>query len=87
MWEQTVIEDALGEDAAVVLPEGIRLVLLRVRVPRYQPDMLVAPAQKHGTTIDEIVTREPEDVACAHAVELAGVARCSMRSRETYGRR
>lgn len=73
VWEQAVIEDALGEDAAVVLPEAIRLVLLRVRVPRYQRDMLVALAQKHSTTIDEIVTRELEDVACAHAVELAGV--------------
>jgi hypothetical protein len=27
MWEQTVIEDALGDDAATVLPEAIRLVL------------------------------------------------------------
>jgi len=73
LWEQATIEDALGEDAAAVLPEAIRLVLLRVRVPRYQRDMLVALAQKHGTTIDEIVTRELEDVACAHALELAAV--------------
>lgn len=73
LWEQTAIEDALGEHAGAVLPEAIRLVLLRVRVPRYQRDMLVALAQKHGTTIDEIVTRELEDVACAHAVELGGV--------------
>jgi hypothetical protein len=71
LWEQTFIEDALGDDAAAVLPEAIRLVLLRVRVPRYQRDMLVALAQRHGTTIDEIVTRELEDVACAHAEELA----------------
>ena len=71
LWEQTVIEDALGEDAAAVLPEAIRLVLLRVRVPRYQRDMLAALAQRDGTTIDEIVTRELEDVACAHAQELA----------------
>ncbi len=73
LWEQTAIEDALGEDAAKVLPEAIRLVLLRVRVPRYQRDMLVALAQKHGTTVDEIVTRELEDVACAHAAELGAV--------------
>ena len=71
LWEQTVIEDALGEDAAAVLPEAIRLVLLRVRVPRYQRDMLVALAQRHGTSVDEIVSRELEDVACAHADELA----------------
>ena len=72
LWEQTVIEDALGEEAAVVLPEAIRLVLLRVRVPRYQRDMLVALAQRHGVSVDEIVSRELEDVACAHAEELAG---------------
>lgn len=28
-------------------------------------------AQRHGTSVDEIVTRELEDVACAHAQELA----------------
>jgi hypothetical protein len=72
LWEQTVIEDALGDEAVVVLPEAIRLVLLRVRVPRYQRDVLVALARRHGTSVDEIVTRELEDVACAHAEELAG---------------
>jgi hypothetical protein len=36
LWEHTVIEDALGAGAGAVLPEGAaRLVLLRVRVPRY----------------------------------------------------
>jgi len=73
LWEQTVIEDALGGEAAAVLPEAIRLVLLRVRVPRYQRDMLMALAQRHGVSVDEIVTRELEDVACAHAEELADV--------------
>ena len=32
-WEQSVIEEALGKDTAVVLPEAIRLVELRARVP------------------------------------------------------
>lgn len=73
LWEQTVIEDALGDDAAAVLPEAIRLVLLRVRVPRYQRDVLVALARRHGVSVDEIVSRELEDVACAHAEELADV--------------
>jgi len=71
VWEQTVIEDALGVDAAAVLPEAIRLVPLRVRVPRYQHDVLVALAARRRTSVDEIVTRELEDVACAHAEELA----------------
>lgn len=71
VWEQPVIEDALGEDAAAVLPEAIRLVFLKVRVPRYQHEMLIALARRDGTSVDEIVTRELEDVACAHADDLA----------------
>jgi hypothetical protein len=73
VWEQGMIEAALGDDARRVLPEAIRLVLLRVRVPRYQHDMLVALAKRHGTTVDDVLTRELEDVACAHAEELAAV--------------
>ena len=72
VWEQSVIEEALGEDAARVLPEAIRLVELRARVPRYQKDMLRYLAQRSGTTVDEVLSRELEDVACAHAEELAG---------------
>jgi hypothetical protein len=71
VWEQAVIEAALGDDAARVLPEAIRLVLLRVRVPRYQRDMLVALARRHGTSVDDVLARELEDVVCAHAEELA----------------
>ena len=70
-WEQAVIEEALGEEAVAVLPEAIRLVELRARVPRYQKDMLHYLAQRHGTTVDEVLTRKLEDVACAHAEELA----------------
>jgi hypothetical protein len=71
MWEQTVIEEALGDAAATVLPEAIRLVELRARVPRYQREMLVYLARQHGTTVDEVLTRELEDVACAHSEELS----------------
>ena len=71
VWPQAVIEEALGDEAAGVLPEAIRLVELRARVPRYQRDMLRALARRNGTTVDEVLTRELEDVACAHAEELA----------------
>ena len=30
-------------------------------------------ATRHGTSVDEVLTRELEDVACAHAEELAAV--------------
>lgn len=80
-WEQSVIEDALGEDAASVLPEAIRLVELRARVPRYQRDMLRELAQREGTSVDVVLSRELEDVASAHADELAGVPGLSMAMR------
>lgn len=71
LWEQAVIEEALGDQAAAVLPEAIRLVELRARVPRYQKEMLGYLARRDGTTIDEVLMRELEDVACAHVEELA----------------
>jgi hypothetical protein len=57
-WEQAVIEEALGEDAARVLPEAIRLVELRARVPRYQRDMLRDLARREGTSVDAVLARE-----------------------------
>jgi hypothetical protein len=71
MWEQTTVEEALGDDAATMLPEAIRLVELRARVPRYQRDMLRYLAARDGTSVDEVLTHELEDVACAHSAELA----------------
>jgi len=73
VWPQAVIEEALGDEAPGVLPEAIRLVELRARVPRYQRDMLRALARRNGMTVDEVLTRELEDVACAHAEELAAL--------------
>jgi hypothetical protein len=71
-WEQTLIEDALGDDAETVLPEAIRLVLLRVRVPRYQRDVVVALAQREGVAVDEIVSRELEDLVCSVGSDFGG---------------
>ncbi|HEX7678989.1 MAG TPA: hypothetical protein VF713_12745 [Thermoanaerobaculia bacterium] len=72
-WERAVIEEALGADAAAVLPEAIRLVELRARVPQYQREMLQVLARQEGTSVDAVLTRELEDVASAHAEELAAV--------------
>jgi hypothetical protein len=73
LWDQSVIEEALGDDAARLIPEAIRLVELRARVPRYQRDVLRELARRAGTSIDEVLTRELEDVASAHAQDLASV--------------
>jgi hypothetical protein len=71
LWPQAQIEEALGEEAARVLPEAIRLVELRARIPRYQRAMLRYLARRNETTVDEVLTRELEDVACAHSDELS----------------
>jgi hypothetical protein len=73
LWDQSVIEEALGDDATRLIPEAIRLVELRARVPRYQRDVLRELARRDGTSIDDVLTRELEDVASAHAEELASV--------------
>jgi hypothetical protein len=44
----------LVEDAAAVLPEAIRLVELRARVPRYQREMLQVLARQEGTSVDAV---------------------------------
>ena len=72
-WDQTVIEAALGEEAATVMPQAIRLVELRARVPRYQRDVLRELARRDGTSVDAVLTRELEDVASANAEELVAV--------------
>ena len=71
VWELGVIEEALGDDAPSVLPEAIRLVELRARVPRYQRDVLRELARREGMSVDAVLARELEDVASAHAEELA----------------
>ena len=70
-WEMAAIEKALGREAKRVLPEAIRLVELRARVPRYQKEMLRYLARQEGTSIGAVLSRELEDVASARAEELA----------------
>lgn len=73
LWPVVTIEEALGADAERVLPEAIRTCELRARVPRYQADMLEYLADERGTTISDVLTRELDDVANAHAEELSRV--------------
>jgi hypothetical protein len=75
LWPLDVIEEALGEDAARVLPAALRTLVLRARVPRYQVAMLQHLAEQQSTTVSAVLTRELEDVACAHADEFSRAIR------------
>jgi hypothetical protein len=69
-WPQEVIEDALREDLASVVPELVRLTDLHVRVPRYGVIVLGRLAQREGTTINDIVARQLLDLTVAESDAL-----------------
>lgn len=71
LWPQDVIEAALGGEARRVLPEPVRLAPLHARVRQYQLWMLEYLAEREHTTLDEILARELDALANAHAEELA----------------
>jgi hypothetical protein len=48
----------------------VRLAELRARILHYQVSMLKYFAEQQQTTVNEVLTRELEGVASAHAVEL-----------------
>lgn len=70
-WSQAVVEEALGTDAAEVLPELVRLTDLHVRVPRMEVLTLERLAARDGLTVDTVLTRELRDLASAHSDWLA----------------
>jgi hypothetical protein len=65
------VEDALGLDARRLLPEALRLVELRARIPRYQRDMLRYAARVDGTSVDVVLSGQLDDLAAARADEFA----------------
>jgi hypothetical protein len=70
LWTLDLIEDALGPDAARVLPQALRTAELRVRVPRHHIDMLHYYADRDRTTVSGILTRELDGMASADADTL-----------------
>jgi hypothetical protein len=72
-WPLDVIEEALGDDAARVLPEALRTAELRVRLPRFQIDMLHYFARQEATTVSAIVSGELDHLANSLAELSANV--------------
>ncbi len=61
-WAVTTIEEALGHDAARVLPPPLRTRRLTLRLPRYQIDALKVLADDARESVDAILTRAVEDL-------------------------
>jgi hypothetical protein len=70
-WPLDVIEEALGDEAARVLPEALRTAELRVRLPRFQIDMLRYFARQEATTVSGVLSRELDGMASANSEELS----------------
>jgi hypothetical protein len=71
VWSQEAIEEALGGDAVGVIPEGVRLMELRVRLPRYQVAMLEYFAGRDRASVSGVLARERDGVASAHVDEVS----------------
>lgn len=68
---QSIIEQALAEEAAAVMPELVRLAELRLQIPRYQAAMITQLADRENISVDELVARHFLDLASAEAEWLA----------------
>lgn len=72
-WQPAMIEEALGADAAAILPAPLWTRTITVRLPRYQVAVLDHFAQKEGVTVDAIVARRLDGLMSEHSEDLAGV--------------
>jgi len=61
-WPLTTIEEALGRDAALILPPALRTRKLTVRLPQYQIGALQMLADDGRESVDTMLTRMFEEL-------------------------
>jgi excisionase family DNA binding protein len=66
LWSMSTIEQALGKDASLVLPAGVRTRTFTVRLPRYVIAAVEHTAQQNGETAELLLTRELRGWAFDH---------------------
>jgi hypothetical protein len=72
-WSLVTIEEALGRDAASILPAGLRTRKLTVRLPRYQIGALEVLAEDGREPVEAMLMRMFEELADLHQERLARV--------------
>jgi hypothetical protein len=70
LWSQEVVEEALGAQAARVIPELVRLTDLEVRIPRMEVVALERVAVRDGRSVDRVLARDLLDFVSANAAWL-----------------
>lgn len=71
VWPLKVIEEALGRDASMVMPAGLRCKKLTVRVPAFVIQALHILAEENGEDADALLARELHGLAVVHRERLA----------------
>jgi hypothetical protein len=71
-WTLAEIQDALGSDAAAVLPPLLALRAVTVRLPEYIVRALESIAEKERTTLDAALHSELIELAGTHLTRLEG---------------
>jgi hypothetical protein len=61
-WPLTAIEEALGRDAALILPPALRTRKLTVRLPRYQIGALHVLAEEGRESVEAMLMRMFEEL-------------------------
>ena len=70
VWPIDAIEEALGTEAALILPAGVRTCRFTVRLPRYVVAALQCLAEENGESAGALLTRELHGLAYAHRERL-----------------
>ena len=70
-WPAEVIEEALGREAAIVLPAGLRTRSVHARLPAWQVAMLEYLANEKQTSVSHLIAQQLEDLAGEHLRQLA----------------
>ena len=70
LWPIDAIEEALGREAALILPAGVRTRRFTARLPRYVVAALECLAEENGESTDALLTRELHGLAYAHRERL-----------------
>ena len=73
VWPIATIEEALGTEAATILPPGVRTRRFSARLPRYIIAALDRLAEENGETTESFVTRELHGLAYEQKERLAAV--------------
>jgi hypothetical protein len=71
VWPVVANEEALGREASLILPPGVRTRRFAARLPRYLIAALRCLAEENGESVEALLTRELHGLAWTNRARLA----------------